>query len=93
MMEEHVHEYRALWSGKGPVLVCDCQYSLNEQMIIEQCNAAGRLSAAYAALLRVAKAAENAWPFMFEDIPKALNSKRVRYEKLYEALKEAEPYL
>ena len=38
------------------------------------------------ALLRVARAAEEAWPFMFNDIPKALNSKRMRYEKLYDAL-------
>ena len=38
------------------------------------------------ALLRVARAAEDAWPFMFKDIPKALNSKRAKYERLYEAL-------
>ncbi len=37
-------------------------------------------------LRRVARAAEAAWPFMFEDIPKALNSKRAKYEHLYEAL-------
>ena len=39
-----------------------------------------------AKLERVARAAEEAWPFMFNDIPKALNSKRMRYEKLYDAL-------
>ena len=39
-----------------------------------------------AKLERVARAAEEAWPFMFEDIPKKLNSKRARYERLYEAL-------
>ena len=44
-------------------------------------------------LLRVARAAEDAWPLMFEDIPKKLNSKRAKYEKLYEALKEAEHLL
>ena len=37
-------------------------------------------------LARVARAAEEAWPFMFEDIPKALNSKRAKYERLNEAL-------
>ena len=35
---------------------------------------------------RVARAAEGAWPFMFDDIPKALDSKRSRYEELYDAL-------
>ena len=39
-----------------------------------------------AKLERVARAVEEAWPFMFEDIPKKLNSKRARYERLYEAL-------
>ena len=39
-----------------------------------------------AKLERVARAAEGAWPFMFDDIPKALNSKRSRYEELYDAL-------
>ncbi len=45
------------------------------------------------ALLRVARAADDAWPFMFEDVPKALNSKRAKYEKLYDALKEVEDLL
>ena len=39
-----------------------------------------------AKLERVARAAEGAWPFMFDDIPKALDSKRSRYEELYDAL-------
>ena len=39
-----------------------------------------------AKLERVARAAEEAWPFMFNDIPKKLNSKRSRYEELYDAL-------
>ena len=47
----------------------------------------------YDKLLRVARAAEIAWPYMFEDIPKKLNSKRSKYEKLYEALKEVEHLL
>jgi hypothetical protein len=45
------------------------------------------------ALLRVARAAEIAWPYLFGDMPKKQNHKRITYEKLYDALKEVEHLL
>ena len=42
---------------------------------------------------RVVRAAEDAWPFIFTDIPKALNSKRSKYEKLYDALEALPEHL
>ena len=42
-----------------------------------------------ARLLAVARAASAAWPFIFDDLPTALNAKRKKYKKLGDALEEA----
>ena len=45
------------------------------------------------ALLKIARAADDAWEYIFENMPPKLNRQRVMYEKLYDALKEAEQLL
>ena len=88
---EHVHKYRAVWSDGSPSLVCDCQYSLNEQMIIERCNATEKL-------LRVARAGKSVDESTVNGIPLAaynctcdgLSGTICPFHELRDALKEVE---